>query len=52
VNVDHRDAGPTAGLGEVLDVLDDVLLLGVLRSARIGPRAALADHVVLQVLDD
>ena len=34
------------------DVLDDVLLLRVLRRSRLGERAALDDHVVLHVLDE
>ena len=51
-DVDHGDPLAAAEGGEVLDVLDDVLLLRVLRGAGLGEGAAVDDHVVLEVLDD
>ena len=51
-DVDHGDALAPARLRERLHVLDDVLLLRVLRSAGLRERAAVDHHVVLQVLDD
>src|SRR4029453_15389260 len=52
VDVDHRNALAAARLRERLHVLDDVLLLRMLRGAGLRERAALDHHVVLQVLDD
>ena len=52
VHVDDGNALRPGRLRKRLDVLDDVLLLRVLRRPGLGERAALDDDVVLQVLDD
>ena len=51
MDVDHRHAGLASCLGKPLDVLHDVLALGMRRGAGLGERTALDDHVVLKILD-
>jgi hypothetical protein len=51
-HVDHRHACPAARGGELLDVLDHVLLLRVPRRAGLREGSAVDHHVVLKILDD
>jgi hypothetical protein len=51
-DVDDRHAGVATLRGEGRDVGDDALCGGVRGGPRVGERAALDHHVVLQVLDD